>query len=1166
MKKNAACSLLSAPALALALALPPAGTLRAAEEVRQWRFEPEAPAGKVEGTIRLVEGDDEAPPHAILNGQIVLSRDAAEARLPVDAITVEAWVQIDEAGDWGGFLGAIQDNGTHERGWVLGYNGRRFVFGLTARHPGRVSYLRSSETFVRGAWYHVAATYDGSEQRIYVDGRLSAADDQPSGPILQPDSLYFVIGAYRDDNDNWPFSGRMESVAMWSRALSGEEIAQRFAGRKSGFANIEGSESSDRGEPGDWVTWQGDNLRSGVANRALDFPLSATPAWIHTPRRPLRAAWPETAQSDYWRKRDTPEKPRVTFDWCHDVVVAGDSLYYGSASDDALRCLDAKTGKLRWEHVAGGPVRLAPTLSHGAVVFGCDDGCVYALDAATGKLRWKSRPPSAADERLPGNGRMMNFWPVRTGVLAIGDTGYFGAGLFPEEGGWYCSIDLRDGRILDEKVVEHSMQGYLVEREGRIHVPTGRAPGGVDLSDAERKARGLDPPPGQVAVGEFSLSRATDGMVTFAGGRDSVAAFDNQTGERLWEAEVDAPARGLAIASGHLYVSTESGRIYAFGSKPGDSRTPQSAPAIETPELTDRAERLLALVPKKRGYVLVIGGVGSGELIHQLAAQSEFHIIGVSPDQEWVRAARLRLAGAGVYGDAVIQEVESLDRLPFVDGLFNLIVCGNNPDTILNPAETQRLLQPYDGVALVGGNQIRCMPPAGAGAWTHAYADPGNTASSGDQLVRGDFRLQWFGAPGPHHMIDRHLRGSPPVARDGFLAVPGRDYLFGIDAFNGAVLWEREIADFTRVAMLRDSGNLALGPDRRLYVASGARCLAIDTNSGEEVRQFGVDVDTEEWGYLARVSGSGFGSEPGELLIGSAVVAGGVRRELGPVTIFDGGYGDGNAVVCSRRLFALDPESGAQRWQYRPGDAGGAILNPTLGMADGRVFFVESRNSETLGGTGRWNYDALLEGAGADLRCLDLQTGSQVWRKPIALEKNVQTLYLCSDGGRVVMAGSRNAAGPKEKATLHYDIQVFSAATGAPIWKHSFDTGRRSNLIHGEQDLHPVIVGDRLVVERRVFALADGKPLLTVARKHGGGCGSISASADRLFYRSRYPCSFDFESQTETPITRVSRPGCWINMIPASGLLLVPEGSSGCICSFPVQASLAFRPVARDRE
>ena len=36
------------------------------------------------------------------------------------------------------------------------------------------------------------------------------------------------------------------------------------------------------------------------------------------------------------------------------------------------------------------------------------------------------------------------------------------------------------------------------------------------------------------------------------------------------------------------------------------------------------------------------------------------------------------------------------------------------------------------------------------------------------------------------------------------------------------------------------------------------------------------------------------------------------------------------------------------------------------------------------------------------------------------------------------------------------------------------------------------------------------------------------------------------------------RPDCLINLIPANGLLLFPEGSSGCTCSFPLRCSVAF--------
>ena len=42
------------------------------------------------------------------------------------------------------------------------------------------------------------------------------------------------------------------------------------------------------------------------------------------------------------------------------------------------------------------------------------------------------------------------------------------------------------------------------------------------------------------------------------------------------------------------------------------------------------------------------------------------------------------------------------------------------------------------------------------------------------------------------------------------------------------------------------------------------------------------------------------------------------------------------------------------------------------------------------------------------------------------------------------------------------------------------------------------------------------------------------------------------------------RPGCWINVIPAAGLILAPEGSSGCTCSYPLQASMALAPVERN--
>jgi len=64
-----------------------------------------------------------------------------------------------------------------------------------------------------------------------------------------------------------------------------------------------------------------------------------------------------------------------------------------------------------------------------------------------------------------------------------------------------------------------------------------------------------------------------------------------------------------------------------------------------------------------------------------------------------------------------------------------------------------------------------------------------------------------------------------------------------------------------------------------------------------------------------------------------------------------------------------------------------------------------------------------------------------------------------------------------------------------------------------------------------------------------------------LFYRAGNPafCIVP-ENNTGEKINMVSRPGCWINIIPAGGLVIIPEASSGCTCDFPLQTSVTYLP------
>lgn len=432
------------------------------------------------------------------------------------------------------------------------------------------------------------------------------------------------------------------------------------------------------------------------------------------------------------------------------------------------------------------------------------------------------------------------------------------------------------------------------------------------------------------------------------------------------------------------------------------------------------------------------------------------------------------------------------------------------------------------------------------------YADAGNTACSNDTRVGSDLALQWFGRPGPQHIIDRHLRGAPALVKNGYMFVPGRDYLFGIDAWNGGILWERAVPDFLRTGALRDSGNL-VATDDFVYCASADRCLVLEAMTGEDALAVklpeGYAGGSHEWGYMA-VQGSG--------LVGSAVKKGGVYRKLSYAAIYEGNYGDNATMTCSDCLFARNRKTGEAIWNYVPK---GSILNPSIALSGKEAFFIESKNPESLKQeTARLDYPLLIESQGAALVCLDLASGKERWRTDLAQDKGIQTLFVLCKDGKVVISNSFNAVAEGAKSvTLHYKVRVFRSGDGGLVWESIKDHKRRPNLDHGEQDRHPAIVGDRLILEPHIYDLASGEPKGEF-RRGGGGCGTIAASASSLYFRAGNIAAYDLEKGKVGSITKVSRPGCWINMIPASGLLLVPEGSSGCTCNFSIQGSMAFRP------
>ncbi|MCK4263796.1 MAG: PQQ-binding-like beta-propeller repeat protein, partial [Candidatus Aminicenantes bacterium] len=404
------------------------------------------------------------------------------------------------------------------------------------------------------------------------------------------------------------------------------------------------------------------------------------------------------------------------------------------------------------------------------------------------------------------------------------------------------------------------------------------------------------------------------GNKLFAGGEGIVIAVDTQSGKELWKSEIQGKAQGLAVTDGNLFVSTDNGNIYCFA-EGKTSRAKEIIPAINpSPYRRDRltkiyesaAEKILKETGINKGYCLVLG-CGTGRLAFELAKQSKMKIIGIEEDTKKINTAKNRLDSAGLYGSRVVVEQWDFSTLP--DYFADLIVSDEmmtSGKIKCSSEEMFRVLKPYGGVAYFGQsaeasksakslelqnllgwlrNSGAPEPEVdeengiwvkttrgkleGAGSWTEQYGSPQNTASSGDQLVKGPLGVLWYGEPGSERMVERHAKAASPVSIDGRLFIQGEEVIMAYDAFNGTFLWERKIPGAVRARADMDGGNLA-ATEHALFVAAHEKCYCLDPETGETIRIFEIpespDGSPHRWGYVSCTDNILYGSSATPLI------------------------------------------------------------------------------------------------------------------------------------------------------------------------------------------------------------------------------------------------------------------------------------------------------------
>ena len=154
--------------------------------------------------------------------------------LPGDELTLACWVfptSFSGTASEARFISKTTGDDLNEHSWMLGNDsdGSAIRFRLRTTDSADTSMLvTSDEQLILNQWNHVAATYDGSEMKIFLNA--SEVASQPKTGALVPSSANIGLGNQPADAENRALIGHLDEVRIYERALTATEI-DRVMGR-----------------------------------------------------------------------------------------------------------------------------------------------------------------------------------------------------------------------------------------------------------------------------------------------------------------------------------------------------------------------------------------------------------------------------------------------------------------------------------------------------------------------------------------------------------------------------------------------------------------------------------------------------------------------------------------------------------------------------------------------------------------------------------------------------------------------------------------------------------------------------------------------------------------------------------------------------------------------
>jgi outer membrane protein assembly factor BamB len=973
----------------------------------------------------------------------------------------------------------------------------------------------------------------------------------------------------------------------------------------------------------DWPTYRGDAARSGYTGETIPnqlrqrwefrLPAAPRPAWPTSERMEYDLAFQPVIVGDLvlfgssaddqvyaldamtgrirWRFFTSGPVRFAPAAWKDRVFVASD--------DGFLYALSLADGTVLWKHrggpgpqqvmgnermishwpARGGPVVLDNQVYYSGGIWPSDGVFLHALDAATGKPLWQNSESGGLFMAQPHGGAEAVSGVAPQGYLLATDTSlivptgravpavfergdgklrYYHLQKNQQRGGTRavltessflnagCLFDVTTGDMTSQLGMGSAVAtpGGVVRAEGRsLAIYRWKEVEKIDRKGVTTKARSLVQDklvPLEKEVLEFIIT-----------GSEAVIGYDSQisaidyNGQRTewWKQKVEGRVLGLAAGNGRVVATTDKGIVYLFDGSPAP--LPVRAPIAEEKPLDAavmaEAKAILDASKIKEGYAVVLGA-GHADFALALARQSDLQIISMETDEAIVQAARHRNASAGLYGTRVSVQVGSLDATNYPKQFANLVIAPKQVTPAIQK-EMERLRRPYSGLICHrdGLRLEKATAPTGAGSWTHQNGSAANTLCSDDEIVKGKLSMFWF-RDVEFEVANRHGQGPAPLISQGYMVTSGVHGLCCLDAYNGRKLWEFDVKnlliDFDGIhhdVGIGDTGGpFCIGGDS-VYVKSGPRCLRIDLATGKLVREFATpvaaDAANRNWGYLAFENG---------LLFGSVENA---AHNVSPR------YQLTNLRTESVLLFAMDPATGAMKWKHEPK---GSIRHNSVAIAGERVYLIDRpiveadrvTNPKREGKSApKLTHSQVPAGT---LIALDSATGKVIW-------ENKDDIW----GTQVAVSAKHGVLLMNYKAVRHNFFELPSEV-GGRLAGFDIATGKRLWDQDGKYQTRPLINDSTIYSQGGAWDLKTGSPV-EFELKRSYGCGQIAASKNLMLFRSATLGYVDLTRSAGTENYGGIRPSCWINAIPASGLVLVPDGSSKCHCSYQMRAWFALQ-------